>query len=63
MLRDISDVVKVQSGKSFEVVAKTAVTLRRFRFAKESRFLSGELTYSHIPLSQSCLNQVEGYEE
>ena len=37
----ISDVVNVQSGKSSEVMAKTAAVLRRHGFEEESRLLAG----------------------
>ena len=40
-LSDISDVIRVQSDKSPEVVAKTAEILRRHGFEKESRLLAG----------------------
>ena len=40
-LNDISDVVRVQRGKSPEVMAKTAEVLRRHGFEKESRPLAG----------------------
>ena len=40
-LSNISDVVRVQSGKSPEVVAKTAEVLRKHGFEKESRPLAG----------------------
>ena len=38
---DISDVARVQKGKSFKVMAKTAEILRRHEFEKESRLLTG----------------------
>ena len=38
---DISDVVRVQSGKSPEVMTNTAKVLRRHGFKKESRFFAG----------------------
>ena len=37
----ISDVVRVQSGKSPEVMTKTVEVLRRHGFKKESRLLAG----------------------
>ena len=40
-LSDISGVVRVQSGKSPEVMSKTAEVLRRHEFEKESRLLAG----------------------
>ena len=55
MLRDISDVVKVQNSKSSEVVAKIADALRRLGLENESRFLSGELIFSYISILQACL--------
>ena len=50
-LRDISDVVGVQSGKSREVIAKTAEVLRRHGFGKESKLLAGR----HSRPSSVCL--------
>ena len=43
MQYDISGVVRVQSGKSPEVLIKTAEVLRRHGFEGESRFLAGRL--------------------
>lgn len=43
-LSALSDVVRVQSGKSPEVVGKTANVLRRHGFVKECRVLSGRPT-------------------
>ena len=45
-------VVRVQSGKSPEVQAKTADVLRRHGFEKESNFLAGEQTQPliHVPM-------------
>ena len=40
-LHDIHDVVRVQSGKSPEVMSTTAVVLRRHGFEEESRLLAG----------------------
>ena len=40
-LSDISGVVTVQSGKSPEVLSKTANILKRHGFEKESRLLAG----------------------
>ena len=40
-LSDITDVVSVQSGKSPEVVSKTADVLQRHGFGEESRLLAG----------------------
>ena len=40
-LSDISNVVRVQKGKSPEVMAKTAEVLRRHGFWEESRLLAG----------------------
>ena len=40
-LRYVSDVVRVQSGKSPEVMSQTAEVLRRHGFKKESRLLAG----------------------
>ena len=40
-LSDINDVVRVQRGKSPEVMAKTAEVLRRHGFAKECKLLAG----------------------
>ena len=40
-LSDISDVVTVQSGKSPEVMSKTADVLQRHGFEKEFRLLAG----------------------
>ena len=40
-LSDISGVVRVQSGKSPEVMSKTAEALRRHGLEKESRLLAG----------------------
>ena len=41
-----SHVVRVQSGKSDEVMGKSAVVLKRHGFEKESRLLAGKQTYS-----------------
>lgn len=41
-LRDLSDVVVVQSGKSPHEMAKTAKILRKHGFDGESKFLSGK---------------------
>ena len=38
---DMSDVVRVQMGKSSEVMSKTAELLRPYGFEKESRLLAG----------------------
>ena len=40
-LSDMSDVVRVQKGKSPEVMYKTAEVLRRHEFEKESKLLAG----------------------
>ena len=46
------DVVKVQSGKSPEVLTKTADVLLRHGFKKESKFLAGKQTQPliHVPV-------------
>ena len=51
-LYDPSDVVEVQSGKSPEVLTKTAEVLRRHGFEEESNFLSGKQTQPliHVPV-------------
>ena len=51
-LDESSDVVRVQSGKSPEVLSKTADVLRRHGFGKESNLLSGKQTQSliHVPI-------------
>ena len=51
-LRYTSDVVKVQSGKSPEVLTKTADVLRRQGFKKESSILAGKQTQPliHVPV-------------
>ena len=41
-----SHVVRVQSGKSVEVIGKCAVVFKRHGFEKESRLLAGKQTYS-----------------
>ena len=46
-LIDPSHVVKVQSGKSPEVLTKTADVLRRHGFEEESKLLSGKQTAPH----------------
>ena len=43
-LSDISDVVRVQSGKSDYVIGTTAVILMDLGFKEESTFLAGEQT-------------------
>ena len=40
-MSDLSGVVTVQSGKSPEVMSKTADILRRHGYEEESRFLAG----------------------
>ena len=49
---DPSDVVRVQSGKSPKVQAKTADVLRRHGYDKESRLLAGKQTQplNHVPV-------------
>ena len=51
-LEDSSDVVRVQSGKSPEVVTKTADVLNRHGFEEESKFLAGKQTQPliHVPV-------------
>ena len=44
MLSDISDVLKLQSTKSLDVMAKTADTVRKLGYEEEWRFCSGEVT-------------------
>ena len=46
------DVVKIQSGKSPEVLTQTADVLRRHGFEKESKLLSGKQTQPliHVPV-------------
>ena len=46
-LRYISDVVRVQSGKSPEVMAKTAEVLSRHGFKKEFKLLAGDSPDPH----------------
>ena len=43
-LRDISGVVRVQAGKSPEVMSKTAEVLRRRGLVKESNLFAGRLS-------------------
>ena len=51
-LRNPSHVVEVQSGKSSEVVSKTAEILLRHGFEEESNFLAGKQTQPliHVPV-------------
>ena len=51
-LYDSRDVVRVQSGKSSEILSKTADVLRRQGFEKESNLLTGEQTLPliHVPV-------------
>ena len=51
-LYDPSDVVAVQSGKSPEVLTKTADVLRRHGFEEESTLLAGKQTQPliHVPV-------------
>ena len=57
-LSDISGVVRVQSGKSPEVMSKTAEVLRRHGFEKESNFLAGRQSRpSFISRVCACLWQ------
>ena len=51
-LIDLSHVVKVQSGKSPEVLTKTAEVLLRHGFEEESKLLSGKQTQPlvHVPV-------------
>ena len=41
-LRDLSDVIGLQSGKSHQDMAKTSKVLRRHGFNGESKLLSGK---------------------
>ena len=50
-LSDVSGVVRVQSGKSQEVVLQTATVLRRYGFKGASRLLTGR----HSQQSSVCL--------
>ena len=50
-LSAISDVVRVQSGKSPTVVSKTADVLRRHGFEKQSRLLAGRHSIDPHPMS------------
>ena len=43
-----SHVLRVQSGKSDEVIGKSAVVLKRHGFEKDSRLLAGKQTYSSV---------------
>ena len=56
-LSNISDVVRVQSGKSPEVMSKTAEVLRRHGFDEESNFLAGRQSPSFISRVCACLWQ------
>ena len=51
-LYDSSDVVRVQSGKSPEVLKKIADVLRRHGFEEESNLFTGEQTLPliHVPV-------------
>ena len=51
---DSSDVVRVQSGKSPEVLSKTADVLRRHGFEEESTHLSGKQTLPLIHVPVGC---------
>ena len=51
---DPSDVVRVQSGKSPKVQAKTADVLRRHGYDKESRLLAGKQTQPLIHMPVVC---------
>ena len=56
-LSDISGVVRVQKGKSPEVMSKTAEVLRRHGLEKESNFLAGRQSPSFISCVCACLWQ------
>ena len=53
-LRHPSDVVLVQSGKSPEVLTKTADILRRHGFEEESKLLAGKQTQPLIHVPVEC---------
>ena len=53
-LDDSRGVVRVQSGKSPEILTKTADVLRRHGFEKESIHLSGKQTQPLIHVSMGC---------
>ena len=50
-LSAISDVIRVQSGKSPEVLSKTADVLQRHGFEKESSLLAGRHSIDPHPMS------------
>ena len=58
-LYDPSDVVEAQSGKSPEVLTKTADVLRRHGFEKEFNLLAGKQTAPHPCTYQWCCYTVE----
>ena len=53
-LEDSRDVVQVQSGKSPEVVTKTADVLNRHGFEEKSKFLAGKQTLPLIHILVGC---------
>ena len=53
-LYDPDDVVEVQSGKFPEVLTKTADTLRRHGFERQSDFLVGKQTWTLIHVVVIC---------
>ena len=59
MLRDPSDVVRVQRTKSPEVMDRTAKVLSAHGFEKESRFLSGKHPHALSLLSFKAFKYIE----
>ena len=55
VLSDFSDVVEVQSGKSPEVLTKTAEVLLRHGFEKESNLLAGKAVTAPHPCTCGVL--------
>ena len=63
-LFDVTDVVRVQSGKSPEVMSITADVLRRHGFEKESTLLAGrQLRPSYICLCYVTLHYIHTHLE
>ena len=62
-LYDSSDVVRVQSGKSSEVLSKTADVLRRQGFEKESNLLTGKQAQPFIHVPMVCCTVEPSYKD
>ena len=62
-LEDSSDVVRVQRGKSPEVMAKTADVLKRHGFEERSTLLAGKQTqpFIHVPVVCCAVGHLKAF--